>query len=58
MRVDSYVLAGYTNPIKQGSFGIRKDNVLDAFELFYEELIFSNPTIDRIRRIRPTAVTK
>ena len=33
---------------------INKAHALDAFQLFYEELISSKPQSNRIRRLRPT----
>jgi hypothetical protein len=56
--IDWYSFLTYTVPVKQGSFGIRKDSPLDAFQLFYEELISSKPSNNRIRRIRPATTSK
>jgi len=36
---------------------IRKDSALDAFKLFYEELISTKPQLNRIRRIRTSPAT-
>ena len=43
---------------KRGTVGIRKSSALDAFQLFYEELISSNPAKNRIRRLRTTSPSK
>ena len=32
---------------------IRSKSALDAFQLFYEELVFPRPQSNRIRRLRP-----
>ncbi len=36
-------------------FDISNTSALDAFQLFYEELISSKPANNRIRRLRPVA---
>ena len=56
--LDTNRFFAYTSPVNRGSFGIRKDSALDAFHLFYEELISSKPAQNRIRRIRRTAPAK
>ena len=56
--LDQLLFCAYTCAVKRGILGIRKDSALDAFQLFYEELISSKPAQNRIRRIRPVATAK
>jgi hypothetical protein len=58
LRLDTDGFFAYTWSVNRGSLGIRKSSALDAFHLFYEELISSKPAQNRIRRIRRTAPAK
>ena len=56
--LDTQVLTVYNSRLKRETMDIKNSSALDAFQLFYEELISSNPQLNRIRRIRATANSK
>lgn len=52
------LLLRYNGSVKREYVGIRKSSALDAFQMFYEEIVSAKVINDRIRRLRKPVAAK